>query len=139
MLVSVGALAVVVVLSIGVLLGSSLGGSGGPGPADVTLAATAADAVSGAELSVSVTGQRGGVSVRATVSGLVAGGRYQLYAVDRAGRTLVVAGWIGSSGAREVTGSLPVALEDLSFFTVTRGDGTPVVSAYLHHPSTRPT
>ena len=138
MLLSIGGLAAVVVLSIGMVLGSTLGGSNGPGPTSVTLAATAADRVSGATLSVSVTGDRKGVTVRATVTGLVEGARYHLYAVDRVGGTSVVSTWIGSSAVREVTGSLPVALDDLSFFTVTQGDGTPVVSAYLHHPSTTP-
>jgi hypothetical protein len=138
MLLGIGALAVVVVLSVGVVLGSLLGGSAGSGPTSITLAATAADEASGATLSVSVSSQRAGVAVRASVSGLVEGGRYELYAVDRAGRTFVVSTWIGSSGVREVTGSAPVVLDDLTFFTVTRGDGTPVVSAYLHGPSARP-
>jgi Putative zinc-finger len=138
LLLSIGGLAAVVVLSIGVVLGSTLGGPDGSGPTSVTLAATAADRVSGATLSVSVTGDRSGVTVRATVTGLVEGARYELYAVDRHGRTSVVSTWIGSSGVREVTGSVPVAPDDLSFFTVTQGDGSPVVSAYLHHPSATP-
>src|SRR5947207_1554857 len=66
MLLGIGALAVVVVLSVGVVLGSLLGGSAGSGPTSITLAATAADEASGATLSVSVSSQRDGVAVRAS-------------------------------------------------------------------------
>ncbi len=139
LLLSIGGLAALVVLSIGVVLGSALVGSNGTGPTGITLAATAADRVSGASLSVSVTGDHGGVTIRATVTGLVEGSRYELYAVDSDGKTWVVSTWIGSSGVRELTGSLPVPVSRLSFFTVVQGEGTTVVSAYLHGPSGTPT
>jgi hypothetical protein len=132
---TLGGLAVVVVLSIGVVVGLLLGGGGGPGngqPVRVTLAATAADPATGASMSVVVISHGNAVTVRATIAGLRAGVRYQLYAVTSDGQTSVVRVWIGAEGAQDVSGDLSVRADRLAFFSVTTTDGAPVVSAFLN-------
>ncbi len=135
---SVGVLAVVLILSIGMALGLALGRTTGAGPpAEITLAATAsaADGTSGASLSVSFSGDAQRATIRATVAGLREGERYQLYAVASDGRTRVVCQWLGSRGAQDVGGSVALPANSLSFFTVTKVDGTTIVTAYLSRSS----
>jgi anti-sigma factor RsiW len=137
-LLELGALTAVVLLSIGIMIGSAIGGGGGGGaPTDIRLAATASaeDGTSGASVSVYVSGDQHGVEVRATVSGLREGTRYQLYGVTFDGRTWVVCQWLGSSGAQELSGQLQVPANTLAFFTVTEVNGATVVSAHLYRPS----
>ncbi|NBE80090.1 anti-sigma factor [Micromonospora rubida] len=118
-------------LFIGLAAEGEDGDSGRTAPVDVTLAATAAAGMDGATLSVVAVGHDGAVTVRATVTKLRPGTRYQLYAVTTDGNTHLVAGWVGSDTVPEVTGEAPVDVGALSFFAVTRADGTPVVSAYV--------
>lgn len=131
-LLGIGGLALVVLVSAGIFVGLAVGPAGpatGPRPqVAISLAATA-DTTTGATLSVVAVGDPTGVTVRATVSGLPAGTRYQLYLVTSDGTSRVVATWAGSGAPRQVTGDAPVAVADLSFFTVARADGTPVVTA----------
>lgn len=126
----IGSLVIVVLVSAGVFLGlvTDHRGTGPEARVSVTLAATA-DAPAGATLSAVAVGRDDGVTVRATVRGLRPGVRYQLYVVTANGTTHRAASWVGSAGTREVTGQVPVALTEVSFFTVARSDGTPVVSA----------
>ncbi|WP_433349863.1 zf-HC2 domain-containing protein [Micromonospora sp. CA-111912] len=134
-LVGIAGPVLVVLISAGLFVGLAAGGedgdSGRTAPADVTLAATAAADMDGATLSVVAVGHDGAVTVRATVTKLKPGTRYQLYAVTTDGNTHLVAGWVGSDTVPEVTGEAPVDVGALSFFAVTRADGTPVVSAYV--------
>ncbi|MFI0796274.1 anti-sigma factor family protein [Micromonospora rubida] len=119
-------------LFVGLAVGDEDGDSGRTAPVDVTLAATAAAAgMDGATLSVVAVGHDGAVTVRATVTKLKPGTRYQLYAVTSDGNTHLVAGWVGSDTVPEVTGEASVDVGALSFFAVTRADGTPVISAYV--------
>ena len=136
--VGLAVLAVLLVLSVGIALGLTLGGSASnTPPTSITLAATAsaADHVSGASLSVFVSGDGRQTSIRATVVGLQDGLPYQLLAVTSDGQASVVARWTGSPGAQDVTGSLAKPANTLAFFTVATLGGTPIVSAYLPRPS----
>jgi hypothetical protein len=133
-LAGIAGLATVLVLSVGMTLGLALARTGGAAPpAEITLAATAsaADETSGASLSVSFFGDAQGSTIRATVAGLHEGERYQLYAVASDGRTRVVRQWLGSTGVQDVGGRIELPATTLSFFTVTKIDGTTIVSAYL--------
>ncbi|MGW1061911.1 zf-HC2 domain-containing protein [Micromonospora rubida] len=138
-LLGVAGLVLVVLISAGLFIGLAAegedGDSGRTAPVDVTLAATAAAGMGGATLSVVAVGHDGAVTVRATVTKLRPGTRYQLYAVTTDGNTHLVAGWVGSDTVPEVTGEAPVDVSALSFFAVTRADGTPVVSAYVSRPA----
>jgi hypothetical protein len=131
--VSLVVLAVVLILSVGMALGLALGRTGAVAPAAITLAATAraADGTSGASLSVFFSGDAQGATIRATVTGLHKGERYQLYAVASDGRTRVVCHWLGSEGAQDVGGTIELPATTLSFFTVTKMNGTTIVSAYV--------
>jgi hypothetical protein len=135
-LLGIAGLLVVVLLSAGVVLRLTVGG-GGTTPVDITLAATAADTSTGASVSVIASGHDGAVTVRATVTGLHEGTRYRLYAVMSDARTRVVTSWIGAAAPQDVSGVLPVRVGDLSFFTVTLTDSTPVVSAAVRKSSPR--
>jgi hypothetical protein len=140
-LVSLAVPAVVLILAVGMVLGLALGRTSGMvAPAEITLAATAsaADGTSGVSLSVLFSGDAQGATVRATVVGLHEGERYQLYAVASDGRTRVVCHWLGSKGAQDVGGTVELPARTLSFFTVTKVDGTTIVSAYVSRsPSSR--
>lgn len=128
-LLGVAGLAVVVLISIGLFVTLLTGGPDtGRKDQAVSLAATAGT-VSGVSLSVVAIAEGDGVTVRATVTGLRADTTYRLYAVGADKVPRLVTTWVGSATAREVTGKAPVALSDLAFFSVTRADGTPVVSA----------
>nr|BFE59541.1 hypothetical protein GCM10020063_040670 [Dactylosporangium thailandense] len=129
-------LALVVVTSAVTFVTLGLSGpSAPPDPVVITLAATAQNTATGAHLSVLATGHDGRVTIHATVTGLHHDSRYQLYAVTSDGTTRVVAEWTGSDAAQQVSGAAPVTVAELSFFTVTLSDGTPVVSAYLPRPA----
>jgi hypothetical protein len=131
-LLSIGGLVVVVLISVGVIIGLSVSGGGTTTtPVTITLAATAADTSSGATVSVVATGHDGRATIRATVTGLHAGTKYQLYAVTSDGTLHVVTSWVGVDAPQDVSGDLPLSPRELSFFTVTLADSTPVVSAYL--------
>ncbi|MGC4806709.1 zf-HC2 domain-containing protein [Micromonospora sp. DT233] len=119
---------------IGLAGGGEDGGGKPTAPVEVALAASAAASTDGATLSVVAAGPDGSVTVRATVTGLKTGVRYQLHAVTTDGATHPVAAWPGSADAREVTGEVPVPVSALSFFAVTRADGTAVLSAYVKVP-----
>jgi anti-sigma factor RsiW len=139
-LIAIGGLASVVVLTIGMALGLALGhgggGAAGGTPTGISMAAAAADNTTGATLSVVVTAAvDGGTTVHATVSGLRDGERYELVAVTVDGTTSVVSVWLGATGARDLADDIPVAPTQLAFFAIARGDGTPVVSAYLPRPT----
>ncbi|HWS32533.1 MAG TPA: hypothetical protein VN408_07295 [Actinoplanes sp.] len=97
----------------------------------VTAAATAADSATGASLSVFVTQQESGVTVRATVDGLQAGTGYRLQAVTSDGHAWPVVNWTSDGKLEEVTAQVQVPLSTLVFFTVSRAGNGPVVSAYL--------
>ena len=120
--------ALMVTLVAGIGIGVWLQGPGGSLPPSTPLAASATDKVSGAGLSVVVTGRVGGSRVEATATALRAGVQYQLIAVTVHGETEVVAQWVGADGAQAVQGNLDVAPQDLAFFTVTQLDGAVVVS-----------
>lgn len=136
-LLGIAGLVVVVLLSAGVFLSLTLGGTGrAPStPVDIVLAAAAADTTTGAGLSVIATGHDATVTVRATVTGLHHDTKYQLYLVTRDGTTRVLVTWVGSDAPQDVVGEAPVRIADLSFFTLTLSDGTAVVSAYLPRPT----
>ncbi|MEV6598522.1 zf-HC2 domain-containing protein [Actinoplanes sp. NPDC051346] len=132
--VSVAMVGVLLVLSAGVALGLRLGGQPGDHSrptVPVAATATASDPSSGASLSVSVVGNGPGTDVRATVVGLRAGARYELFAVTTDGRTFVVCGWVGAREVRDLEGTVPAFESTLAFFTVVHGDGSAVVSAHL--------
>ncbi|WP_432838971.1 zf-HC2 domain-containing protein [Dactylosporangium sp. CA-092794] len=131
-------LALIVVISAGVFVGLTLSGPGSPpGPVDITLAATAQDTTTGAHLSVLATGHDDTVTIQATVTGLHHDTQYQLYVVTSDGKTHVVTTWTGSDAPQQISGEAAVSTADLSFFTVTLSDGTPVVSAYVKPAPTR--
>jgi hypothetical protein len=112
---------------------------GGPTPI-VTAAAEATDRTTGASASVTVSDEDDeGVTIRATVSGLREGTDYLLYAVTSDGGTQEVTRWTGTAAVQDVSGRLPVRLDDLSFFTVALAGGGPVVSVYLPGVPVAPT
>jgi anti-sigma factor RsiW len=129
-LLSIAALMLVVFVSVGIFVTVYTTGDAST-RVTLTVAATAADTSTGATVSVVASGHDGRVTIRATVTGLHAGTAYQLYAVTSDGATHVVTSWTGSDAPQDVTGDLPVSPRQLSFFTVTLADSTPVVSAYL--------
>jgi anti-sigma factor RsiW len=130
-LVGIAGLVVVLLLSVGIFVAVYNTHDTTATPVTLTLAATAVDTSTGATVSVVASGQDGRVTIRATVTGLHAGTTYKLYAVTSDGSTHVVTTWTGSENSQDVTGDLPVSPGQLSFFTVTLVDSTPVVSAYL--------
>ncbi|WP_328382021.1 zf-HC2 domain-containing protein [Micromonospora zamorensis] len=95
-----------------------------------TAVASATDRDSGANLSVFLTEERDGVTVRATLSGLAEGTGYRLYGYTFDGRQRPLVNWTGRAGVQELDGELPVGIADLSHFAVTRGTRI-VVTAYL--------
>lgn len=112
---------------------------GGPTPI-LTAAAEATDQTTGASASVTVSDEDDdGVTIRATVSGLREGTDYLLYAVTSDGGTQEVTRWTGTAAVQDVSGRLPVRLDDLSFFTVALAGGGPVVSVYLPGVPVAPT
>lgn len=129
-LVGIGSLVLVVLVSAGIFVGVAVGGrhTDPPRHVAISLAATAAT-TTGATLSAVAVSHGDGITVRAAVGGLHPGTRYQLVVVAADGDSHVVATWTASGQAREITGEAPVAVSELAFFTVARGDGTPVVSA----------
>jgi anti-sigma factor RsiW len=133
-LLGLAGLALIVVISAGVFALLTPSGPSGPskpaGPA-ITLVATAQNSTTGAHLSVVATDHQHSVAIQATVTGLHHDTRYQLYVVTSDGRTQVVTTWTGSDAPQQISGEAPVAIANLSFFTVTLSDGTPVVSAYV--------
>ncbi|HWS31770.1 MAG TPA: zf-HC2 domain-containing protein [Actinoplanes sp.] len=108
----------------------------GEAPETVTtrpVAVTAEGVGGSAHLSVSVTEaanvQPSTAEITATVSGLVEGQKYRLYAVTGDGESLQVAEWTADDTPQEVTGDAEVAVADLFFFSVTLTGGRAVVSA----------
>lgn len=132
-LVGAGGLLMAVALAVGLLIGAQLQTGVPAPPAAVSMSVTGDDIRTGVSLSVFVTGRGEGVSLNATVAGLPNGLKYQLYAVTGEGRTYVVGRWVSSSQVQTVTADLPVPASALAFFTVTRQDGAPVVSAQILH------
>jgi hypothetical protein len=136
---SAGLLALVLAIG-GLALGALFHGDGKSGTAAVpviTAAATAADRATGATLSVFVTQQEAGVSVRATVDGLQAGAGYRLQAVTSDGHAWPVVNWTSDGKLQDITAEVRVPLSTLVFFTVSRAGSGPVVSAHLAPGSIR--
>jgi anti-sigma factor RsiW len=67
----------------------------------------------------------------ATVTGLEQSVGYRLYAVMVDGQAHEVAKWVGVPEPTDLTAQLAEPLTDLSFFSVTRSDGTAVVIARM--------
>ncbi|MFI7080362.1 zf-HC2 domain-containing protein [Micromonospora sp. NPDC049903] len=134
-----GALAATVVLVGGLAVGlPRLTGE----PTVVTPVGVAtAEGVGGgsARLSVSIAETEGRSTIVASVVGLESGIRYRLFGVTRDGQTHEVVEWDGRPGAQEVSGELDATLAELTFFTVARTDGGPVVSARLDPVTPTPT
>jgi hypothetical protein len=129
--------AITITLSVGVGIGAWLQASDGATTVPTTLSAVATDRVTGASVSIVVTGRDKGSHIEAVLSGLRTGVQYQLFAVTVHGRTVVVTRWLGADGRTTVAGDLDVAPQDLAFFTVAQIDGAVVVSA--HFVADRPT
>ncbi|ASW53436.1 zf-HC2 domain-containing protein [Plantactinospora sp. KBS50] len=130
-LVGLAALAVAGLVLAGVLLVPGLGGPGDR-PGGIAPAAAGVDAATGASVSVRISERPDGTAdVRATVTGLRAGTPYRLYAVAADGGTRLVTAWTSAGSPDDVSGELPAASPELSFFTITLADDTPIVSAYL--------
>jgi anti-sigma factor RsiW len=131
-LLGIAGLAAVAIVLASILVALAVDGQGVRRPGDIAPAATAVDARTGASVSLRVTEHADHtVGIRATVTGLRDGTRYKLYAVTFDGGTRLVTAWTGSATPQDVIGELPVSAKDLSFFTITLMDDTPVVSAYL--------
>ncbi|SDT66526.1 zf-HC2 domain-containing protein [Actinoplanes derwentensis] len=129
-----GGLAVVVLLSVGLLLGRSVvGGSRGADP--VTLVANAQDSSTGATLAVTVTGQQEPVTLRATVGGLHPGEPYQVFVTDVTGQSWEMAVLTGGDHPQEVARASPVPLVQLASFSVTASDGSLAVTAVVDRVS----
>ncbi|MFI7024264.1 zf-HC2 domain-containing protein [Micromonospora sp. NPDC049900] len=92
-----------------------------------------------ARLSVSIAETDGRSTIVASVVGLETGVRYRLFGVTRDGQTHEVVEWDGRPGAQEISGELDTTLAELTFFTVARMDGGPVVSARLDPVTPTPT
>ncbi|WP_431727152.1 zf-HC2 domain-containing protein [Verrucosispora sp. TAA-831] len=92
-----------------------------------------------ARLSVSIAETDGRSTIVASVVGLETGVRYRLFGVTRDGQTHEVVEWDGRPGAQEISGELDTTLAELTFFTVARTDGGPVVSARLDPVTPTPT
>ncbi|MFI7539817.1 hypothetical protein [Actinoplanes sp. NPDC049599] len=133
-LVRLGGLLALVLVIGGLAFGALLRGNQRTGAVAVpvvTAAATAADSSTGASLSVFVTQQDGGVTVRATVDGLRSGVGYRLQAVTSDGHAWPVVNWTSDGKLQDITAQVQVPLSTLVFFTVSRAGSGPVVSAYL--------
>ncbi|KXK58936.1 hypothetical protein AWW66_26965 [Micromonospora rosaria] len=121
----VAAAAVAVALAGGLVAGFGLGDRH-----DVVLTATGEARDQGVSLSATITTDEDrGSTIRISATGLRQGLRYRLFAVTRDGSTHVVRDWTASTGTQEVTGELPVPVDDLAFVTVGLVDGTAVVTA----------
>ena len=125
-----GALALVLVVA-GIGAGWTLLRDSGT-PADVTLAATAADTNGGVSLSVRVVGTGRTSTVSATVGGLPAGQRHQLFAVAVDGSSHLLSDWTSAAGVQEISGECPTSVDDLVFFTLARPDGSVLVTARIN-------
>jgi anti-sigma factor RsiW len=127
----IGALALVLVIS-GIGLGwSILRGDGTPAQ-DVTLAATGADQTSGVSLSVRVVGNGRTSTVSATVGGLPAGERHQLLAVNTNGESFLLSDWTAAAGIQDIAGECDAPVDSLSFFSITKLDGSVLVTAHIN-------
>jgi hypothetical protein len=139
-LVKAGALLALVLVVAGLGLATLVRSpQGGPTPL-LTAAAEATDRTTGVSASVTVSDEdNDGVTIRATVSGLRERTDYLLYAVTSDSSTREVTRWTGTAAVQDVSGRLPVRLDDLSFFTVALASGGPVVSVYLPGVPVAPT
>jgi hypothetical protein len=139
-LLQAGALLALVLVVAGLGLATLVRSPQGEPTPVLTAAAVATDDTTGASASVSVSDNGGdGVTIRATVSGLRAGTSYVLWAVTSDSATGEVARWTGTAAVQDVSGTLPVRIDDLSFFTVSLAGGGPVVSVYLPGVPVAPT
>jgi hypothetical protein len=126
-----GGLLAVVLMTAGVTLGALVrGGDPPPVPPAVTAAAVTAGK-SRVTLSVTAVTQGDGVDIRATVGGLRKGTGYRLEAATSDGHSWHVLSWAGDGKIQDVSGHLRVPLTSLVSFTVARGGGGSVVSAYV--------
>jgi anti-sigma factor RsiW len=126
-----GALALVLVISGSGVAWAFLRDSG-THARDVTLAATAADVSSGVSLSVRAVGTGRTSTVAATVGGLPAGQRHQLFAVTVDGNSHLLSDWTAAAGVQEISGECAAPVDDLVFFTVARLDGSVLVTARIN-------
>ncbi|GIJ49557.1 hypothetical protein Val02_64430 [Virgisporangium aliadipatigenens] len=127
----IGAVALVLVLS-GIGLGWSIMRGGGTPGQDVTLAATGTDLTSGVSLSVRVVGNGRTSTVAATVGGLPAGERHQLLAVNTNGESFLLSDWTAAAGIQDITGECDAPVDSLSFFSITKLDGSVLVTAHIN-------
>lgn len=125
--VVLAAVAIALVLGVGVGVWLTVGSTG----STVAFAGSEANAATGVSMSVSVAAQGNGSHVDATVNGLTAGVEYQLYAVDAAGHTMVVARWVPDHGSQAVSGDIPTSVSDLAFFSVAEQGGAVLVTLRL--------
>jgi hypothetical protein len=119
-------------LALGVGIGVRLASTG---PTVVTLAGTETDTVTGATMSVTVTGADNEAHVNASMKGLPAGVEYELYAVDATGRTQVIDRWFGENSPYNYVGVLNVRADKLAFFTIRQMDGKVVVTVKVARSS----
>ncbi|MFI5838781.1 zf-HC2 domain-containing protein [Catenuloplanes sp. NPDC051500] len=128
-------LAVVLLLSTGVALGTSLMGRLGGSDA-VTLLTDAEDSATGATLAVTVSDRDGEVRLRATLSGLRPAETYRLIVTDLDGRDWLMTELIGVDKPIEVEGACPVPLDRLASIRVNASDGTLAVMAVVNRAAT---
>jgi len=122
--VAASAAAAVLVTMVG--LGLWLWGTYDPAPMVTTAGAT--DSVTGASLSVIVSGRDDGVDVRAVVVGLQPGVAFHLSALTSDGRSHEVYRGEAAGGPQTVVGDVDVSPQEITFFVVARLDGAVVVS-----------
>lgn len=128
---AVGAFAAVLAVAVGVAVGTALRSAP---PTEVTplgSSITVEGTGASARLVVVVVQRERTTTLVATVTGLEPSVGYRLFAVTVDGQTYEVAGWTGVAEPADLTAELAVPLSDLSFFSVTRSDGTAVVIARL--------
>jgi hypothetical protein len=116
---------VLVALVVGVGIGVWLRGTA---PDAITLVGSETNAATGVAMSVTVVGHDQQSHVDITGQGFSIGTAYQLQAVDVQGHSPTIAQWVANRQSFTFSGDLNVAPADLASFSVTRADGTVVVT-----------
>lgn len=117
-----------VTLAVGIGIGGWLASRD---PVGIQLAGTETNVQSGVSVSVTVVGTAGGSRIDAQIEGLTIGRAYQLFAVGDRGESQVAASWTAQDHTQGVGGEVSIPVERLTTVTLTRADGSVLVTVRL--------
>ena len=123
-----GLVAVALALVVGIGLGVTLAARP---PVQVTMAGSETSELTGASISVTVTGAGRECHLEARITGLLDQVSYRMYAVGIRGQTVLATEWIGASIPQTIAADVALPAQDLASITVATADDTVVVSVHV--------